>query len=132
MTTLRERPADDRQQLGRRGEEAAEQALRRVGLRVLERRFRTRTGEIDLIAEEGPLLVFVEVKARRGHGYGQPAEAVTARKRQRIGRVALAYLSRNDWLERPCRFDVVEVQVEPGGEESIRHIQDAFRLWPTG
>ena len=69
--------ADARGRLGRIGETAAEQALRSKGITVLERRFRLRSGEIDLIAEQGDLLIFVEVKTRRGTGYGRPAESVT-------------------------------------------------------
>lgn len=106
--------------------------LRAAGMRVLERRFRCRLGEIDLIAERGELLVFVEVKTRRGRGYGRPAEAVTAAKRRRLGRLALAYLQRRSWLSRPSRFDVVEVYSDPDGTRRLRHIEDAFRLWPTG
>ena len=93
-------------------------------MRVLERRFRLRIGEIDLIAERGELLVFVEVKARRGTTAGRPAEAVTPAKQRRLARVALAYLARRGWLDRPCRFDVVEVF--EGGR--MRHIEDAFRI----
>jgi len=101
-------------------------------MRILERRFRIRLGEIDLIAEHDGTLVFVEVKARRGTGYGLPAAAVTKAKRERIARVALAYLQRRSWLGRPCRFDVVEVIAGPGTRREVRHIPDAFRLWPTG
>jgi putative endonuclease len=101
-------------------------------MKVLERRFRLRSGELDLIAEQGELVVFVEVKTRRGTGFGQPAESVTAAKRARMARVALAYLKGRNWLERPCRFDVVEVLVGHAGAPRVRHIADAFRLWPTG
>ncbi len=130
---LAERPRPDtRQRLGRDGEAAAEAALRRAGLRILERRFRMRLGEIDLIAEDGEVIVFVEVKTRRLAGYGRPAEAVTPRKQRRMARVALGYLQRTRRLDRPCRFDVVELLGPPGGELRARHIVDAFRLWPSG
>ena len=124
--------SDSRQRFGRQGEAAAEDALRRAGLRVVARRFRLRSGEIDLIAEDGDVLVFVEVKARRLTGYGHPAESVTRVKQRRIARTALAYLQRHDCLERPCRFDVVELVGEPGGPLEVRHIIDAFRLWRNG
>jgi len=104
----------------------------RSGMTVLERRFRRRFGEIDIVAREGELVVFIEVKARRGLNYGNPAEAVTARKRRRMGQVALAYLVRRRWEERPCRFDVVEVIALPNAVPQVRHIVDAFRLWTTG
>ena len=113
--------ADPRQRLGLEGETRAEAALRDKGFRILARRWRCRIGEIDLIAEDGPWLVFVEVKARAGEGFGWPAEAVDRRKRGRLARVALAYLQAEDALERPCRFDVVEVG------DDVRHIEDAFR-----
>ena len=122
------RASDPRQRLGLEGELAAEQALTRAGMRILDRRFRCRLGEIDLVARHDGVLVFVEVKMRRGEGYGRPAESVTARKKRRLGRVALAWLSRRRMLDAPSRFDVVEVLREPGGGFRVRHIRDAFRL----
>jgi putative endonuclease len=101
-------------------------------MKILERRYRTRWGEIDLIAEQDGRVIFVEVKARRGSGYGSPAAAVTRSKRDRIARVALSYLQRRAWLTRPSRFDVVEVIAGRGDTLDLRHIIDAFRLWPTG
>jgi len=119
---------DPRQRLGRLGEAAAADALERDGLRVVARRFRLRTGEIDLVAERDDLVVFVEVKTRRSSRYGAPAEAVTRLKRERMARVALAFLSRTGRLERRVRFDVVEVYADDGGLRRLRHIRDAFRL----
>jgi putative endonuclease len=124
---LAEPPADPRQRLGRLGEDSAAAALERDGLRVVARRFRLRTGEIDLVAERGDLVVFVEVKARRGTRYGKPAEAVTRVKRERMARAALAFLSRTGRLDRRVRFDVVEVYAGEG-KPRLRHIRDAFRL----
>jgi len=123
---------DRRQALARDGERAAERALRRAGLTILERRFRVRMGEIDLIASKGDLLVFVEVKTRRATRYGPPAHAVTALKRRRMARVAELYLQRKRQGNRPCRFDVVEVFAGPAGIERVVHLPDAFRIWPTG
>jgi len=123
---------DRRQRLGERGEAAAVVALERAGLTILDRRYRRRIGEIDIVARLGSLLVFVEVKTRAGTGYGAPAAAVTPGKRRRMARVALDYMARRGWLERPVRFDVVEVEVRNGRIVGIRHIVDAFRLWPTG
>ncbi len=118
--------------MGRDGETLAERVLHRAGLRILERRYRTRYGEIDIIAEDGDVLVFVEVKARRRTVHGTPAAAVTRKKRQRISRVAAAFLQSAKLSERACRFDVVEVLPKPSGGATIRHLKDAFRLWPTG
>jgi putative endonuclease len=122
-------PGDPRQTLGHRGEQLAARFLERAGLRIIARRFRLRCGEIDLIALDRDLVVFVEVKTRRGHGYGAPAESVTPFKQKKIARAALAFLSGRGWHERPCRFDVVEV-VAGGETPEIRHIPDAFRLGP--
>jgi len=124
-------PGDPRQALGRRGERLAERFLERSGLRVIARRFRLRCGEIDLIALDRDLIVFVEVKTRRGDRYGTPGAAVTPAKQRKMGRVALAFLSGRGWHERPCRFDVVEV-VEGRKTAEICHIRDAFRLGPEG
>lgn len=113
--------------LGRDGEEIAARHLERKGLRILERGFRTRTGEIDLVAEESGVLVFVEVKARSGLGCGRPADAVDARKRGRIVRAAHLWLARHGSCEAPCRFDVVEVLSEGGSPARVHHIPDAFQ-----
>jgi putative endonuclease len=113
--------------LGREGERIAARHLERKGWRILERGFRTRTGEIDLVAEEEGVLVFVEVKARSGLGCGRPADAVDARKRGRILRAAHLWLARHGSIETPCRFDVVEVLSEGGSEPLIHHIPDAFQ-----
>jgi len=122
-----ERPEDPRQRLGRQGEEAASELLESKGLRIVARRFRLRLGEIDLVAEQGDLVIFVEVKTRRNTRYGAPAEAVTAVKQRRIATVALAFLSRTGRLERRVRFDVVEVFADEHGIHRVHHIEDAFR-----
>lgn len=105
----------------------AESFLEREGLRILDRRFRCRMGEIDLVALDGDVVVFVEVKARRGLGFGSPTEAVVRGKQRRIARVALAWLARNGRLEDRARFDVVEVLALPGAPTRVRHVPDAFR-----
>ena len=114
--------------LGRRGEEAAERYLVSLGYRILERRYRTRTAEIDFIAEEGDTLVFVEVKTRSSLSCGAPAEAVDARKRARIARAAALYLARCGGADVACRFDVVEVIEGTAGALSVRLIRDAFQV----
>ncbi len=113
--------------LGRRGEEAAAEFLIANGFRVLERRYRSRAGEIDLIAQEGDTVVFVEVKTRTSLACGLPAEAVDRRKRARLARAASIYLMRSGTSDRPCRFDVVEVLRVPGRTLRIRLIRDAFQ-----
>ena len=105
----------------------AERALRQAGMRILERRFRCRLGEIDLVAIHDGVVVFIEVKTRRGASYGRPAESVTVRKQKRLARLALVWLSRHRKLAWPARFDVVEVLRGPGDEVRVRHLRDAFR-----
>ena len=112
--------------LGSEGEEAAARHLASLGYTVLARRFRTRRGEIDLVAQDGDTLVFVEVKSRSAAGFGRPAEAVDARKRSRLRRAAEVYLLRHGGGDRPCRFDVLEVFRSPRGDLHCALIRDAF------
>ena len=109
-----------RPRLGPEGESRAATHLASLGLRVAERNFRCRQGEIDLIAWDGPVLVFVEVKTRSGRGCGAPEEAVSATKQRRLRQVALWYLARLGY-EPECRFDVVSIM----GDE-ITHFRAAF------
>jgi putative endonuclease len=106
---------------GARAEELCAGLLRGAGLRVLERNWRCRLGEIDLIAEEGGVLVFAEVRMRRGWAFGGAGESVTAAKRARILAAARLYLSRRP--EAQCRFDVFLVD-GPAGD--VKWIRDAF------
>ena len=125
-------PADDPGSLGRRGEVAACRYLRRHGYRILAQRFRTRIGEIDLVAEEGGEIVFVEVKTRRGDRCGTPEEAVDARKRRRLARLAQAFLQQRRLEDRPCRFDVIAVLWEAGRRPRVDHFRHAFTLDEIG
>ena len=111
--------------LGRQGEAAAARELRRAGLEILEVGFRSRLGEIDLIAREGETIVFVEVKARVGRRFGEGADAVTRRKRHRMAQTALDYLARHRLTGCPCRFDVVSIQLEDG-DARVEVFQNAF------
>ncbi|MBX5449278.1 YraN family protein [Thermogemmatispora sp.] len=107
--------------LGRAGEHLAAAALRRRGYRICERNFRCRAGEIDLIACEGEELVFIEVKTRRGTGWGPPEEALTPRKRRKLIEVASHYLELHGAYERPWRIDVVAIQLSSTGRlEALR------------
>ena len=106
---------DARQELGKSGEDLACEELRRRGYAILARRFRTRSGELDIVARQGETLVFVEVKARAGSRYGGGADAVTWRKRQRIVRLAHEFVARARLPDVPCRFDVVSVAARGDG-----------------
>ena len=102
---------DPRQFLGKLGEDLACVELERRGYAILARRYRTRFGEIDVVARDGQTLVFVEVKTRDGDHFGGGADAVTTWKQRRVAGMALDYLTRYRWHDRPCRFDVVAIDV---------------------
>jgi putative endonuclease len=115
-----------RVETGRGGEEIATRHLEERGLTILERNVRFRDGEIDVVAEEGPVLVFVEVRRRRAEETGTAAESVTGRKRARIVRAARRWLAGHPrQAARPVRFDVVAVDGEPPAVEWIRGAFDA-------
>ena len=95
--------------LGEIGENLACAELERRGYAIVARRYRRRGGEIDIIASDGPTVVFVEVKTRAGSDFGSGAEAVSWRKRRRIVGVANEFLVRERLTDRPCRFDVVSI-----------------------
>lgn len=116
---------DARGDLGRAGEAAAAEHLGSRGLEILERNYRCRAGEVDLVAVEGGVLVFVEVKTRSGRGYGLPAEAVTPAKQRRLRQVASQYLQERRPPQQDLRFDVVEVLGRPGSFH-LQHLRGAF------
>ncbi|MES1255222.1 MAG: YraN family protein [Acidobacteriota bacterium] len=112
--------------VGKTGEDLAAAELERRGYVILARRERCRSGELDIVARDGPTLVFVEVKTRTGAAFGGPAEAVTAHKRQRIGRLAREWVLRRGLTNQPCRFDVVSVRIERGGNAGLEVFPNAF------
>jgi putative endonuclease len=105
---------DPRQVLGKSGEDLACAELERRGYAIVERRYRTRLGEIDIIASDRGTTVFVEVKARMGEEFGGAAAAMTAWKQRRVTRMAVDYLSKHNLHDCPCRFDVVTVDFVSG------------------
>ncbi|MGD9906405.1 MAG: YraN family protein [Vicinamibacterales bacterium] len=115
-----------RQALGRDGEDTACRVLEARGYRLLARRYRTRLGEIDVVARDGPYVVFVEVKARRDRRFGDPAAAVTVQKQRRLALMAADYLARHRLGRAPARFDVVAI-VFGEGRPHVAVIVDAFR-----
>jgi putative endonuclease len=112
--------------LGEQGEDVACRELQRRGYAILARRFRTRYGEIDIVAREGPTLVFVEVKTRSSPAFGSPAEAVTPRKQAKISLMAAEFLLRHWAGPIPCRFDVVAVGAAEGQAPKVELIRGAF------
>ena len=113
--------------LGDFGEERAARYLRRKGYRIVERNYRCRQGEIDIIAERRDFLVFVEVKLRKDERFAEAREFVTAAKQRRILAAAQLWLAQHE-SERQPRFDVIEVYAPQGerGPIRIEHIEDAF------
>ncbi len=113
---------DERRRLGDEGERLAEVFLRSKGYEILARNYRTRMGEIDLIARDGDEVVFVEVKARRGSAFGYPEEAVDTKKLRKLFRTAERYLQEFD-LETAYRFDVVAIESQDGTPR-YRHLKN--------
>lgn len=115
----------DTKELGRQGEAAAAEYLARQGYRIYARNFRAPAGEIDIVAGQPGLVVFVEVKTRRSLRCGRPAAAVDYRKQQKIIQTARWFIRQRHLEECLCRFDVIEVYAG-GGKLQIRQLQGAF------
>jgi putative endonuclease len=120
------RPTDPRRALGAEGEARAAAHLERLGFRVLARNARADGVELDLVAARGGLVVFVEVKTRRGRRLGAPEEAVDARKRARLWRGAAAWLHAQRMGAVRVRFDVIACELGAGGACRLRHLEGAF------
>lgn len=113
--------------LGRSGEETAVNLLKDNGYKVLARNYRTRIGEIDIIASDKDTLCFVEVKTRSSSRFGLPYEAVSKFKQRQISKAALLYLKENNLLGKKARFDVVSVVYSKDGP-NLRLIKNSFEL----
>jgi len=111
---------------GRLGERIACRFLLRQGFDILARRYRGRWGEIDLIAFEGPVLAFVEVKTRRSREFGDPSEFVDWEKKQNLRLAAEEFIARCDLGEYAYRFDIVTVVAPATNHEEISLFRDAF------
>lgn len=112
----------NKRKIGGQYEEQAAEFLARQGYRIVEKNYRSRAGEIDLVGWDGAYLVFVEVKYRRDDGKGRALEAVGPRKQHRISRAAFSYLGQREIpQEVPCRFDVVGID-----NEKVTLVKDAF------
>src|SRR5690348_11490702 len=122
---------DPRRLFGQEGEAEAERYLRRKGYRIVARNVRSSLGELDLVAEDGQTLVFIEVKARRSGEFGGAIHAVHRQKQQKLARLASQFLAQRHWMERSCRFDVVLLQATETAELRVEHIQNAFDV-PSG
>jgi putative endonuclease len=113
-------------ELGSLGERIAVTYLTDAGLLVLDRNWRCREGELDVVARDGAALVFCEVKTRRGTGYGHPVEAVTRAKQRRLRTLAQRWLAAHDEHAPELRFDVVGILVRPSRPALVTHLRAAF------
>lgn len=114
-------------EFGKQAEDAAVKFLKAQGYKVIRRNYKTKFGEIDIIAEDKGVICFVEVKARHSKLFGEPGEAVSPVKQRQISKAAICYLKENNLLERLARFDVVTLLYEKDLPE-IDLIKDAFEL----
>jgi len=113
---------------GKAGEKAAEEFLIKKGYRILERNYRNRLGEVDIIAKDGGTVCFVEVKTRSGSRQGSGFEAISLRKQHKISQVALSYLKCKRLLDCLARFDVVAIEKHPQSDLKIEILKNAFDL----
>ena len=118
--------ADPRRQLGAHGEDAVAAWYEQRGYRVLDRNWRVREGELDLVVRSGAVVVFCEVKTRRGDAFGSPFEAVTRTKQQRIRTLATRWLQEHRVRASELRFDVAAVRMPRGYAPVIEVIEAAF------
>ena len=110
-----------RRETGIRGEDLAAEYLARAGLSVLERNYRCKAGEIDVVAEDSGELVFAEVRTRSGTAFGTPEESITARKRRKMAECAFSYLAERGAHGRSWRVDLVAVELDRGHVVRVDH-----------
>ena len=117
--------------IGSAGESEAAAFLIGQGYKILERNYRKRMGEIDIIAQHQKTLCFIEVKTRQSHSHGSPLEAVTKQKQRQIIRLSLYYLKENNIADPQVRFDVVTIDRALGCGDQIKLTQNAFDASPA-
>ena len=116
----------NKKKFGDRGEDLACEYLSSKGFQIIERNYRYGHGEIDIVAKDSEILVFVEVKSRKNLEFGYPEEAITEGKKQQIKRIASAYLYEHEIKDTDCRIDVVAILFRGKESPSISHIKNAF------
>lgn len=117
----------EKQILGNRGEQAAVDFLKKNGCRILARNYKSRLGELDIVALDKNTICFVEVKARASARFGTPQEAVSTQKQKQISKAALCYLKEKNFLDKRARFDVICVEYQQD-QPKINLITNAFEL----
>ncbi|MBI3039451.1 YraN family protein [bacterium] len=119
---------DDRRKFGKWGEEMAFNFLQAKGFKIIKRNYRSRWGEIDIIAKDKEFLVFVEVRAKTKSIHGHPLETITLRKQNQVIRMAKEYIAFNGIPDSlPCRFDVIAILSQAHENTELVHLVDAFR-----
>lgn len=113
---------------GRRGEQIAIEFLKNNGYCILERNYRNRIGEIDIIAQDDQTICFVEVRTRQTDHFGDGFESITPLKQQKISKVALSYLKSKSLLDGNARFDVIAIKQDVAGQVTVDIVKDAFNL----
>ena len=115
----------DKKSLGQKGEDIASKVLKKDGYRIIEKNFRCKQGEIDIIAENKGVVCFIEVKARSSEDFGLPEEAVTSWKQRRLLAAAYVYLEKKKIKSKDLRFDIVSVDLT---NEKARILKNAFEV----
>ena len=114
------------------GEETASLALKKKGYKIIDRNYRTKMGEIDIIAKDGDYTCFVEVRLRKTNDFGSPADTIVKDKQQKIIKTATAYAVKHNIYDTPMRFDVVLINADINGKiprnADVEIIKDAFRM----
>ena len=121
---------NSRQQFGEKGESIAVKQMKKEGYKILERNYRNKLGEIDIIARDGEVITFIEVKARKSEKFGTPRHAVTPAKQKKISMVALSYLKEKNQFGKRARFDVVTINSQ-SSNSTVSVIKNAFDLART-
>lgn len=117
----------ERIHLGKKGEEAAVDLLKEQGYKILKRNYRTKLGEIDIVACDRDMVCFIEVKTRHSDRFGLPSDAIFKSKQRQIAKCALVFLKENNLLDKKARFDVVSV-IYSEGAPKLDLIKNAFEL----
>lgn len=122
-----EKPGSYAQELGKRGEELAAGLLKENGYKILVRNYKTKLGEIDIVASEKDTICFIEVKARQSDRFGLPSEAISGSKQRQISKAALMFLKEKNLLDKKARFDVISV-IYSNDKPQLELIKNAFEL----
>ncbi len=114
--------------IGKKGESLAHSFLKRQGYRIIEKNFKTRLGELDIIADDNGCISFIEVRSRSDAKFGLAGESIDRRKQNRISKTALAYIKARQLEDKECRFDIVCIDGIDSAFPKISLIKNAFEL----